>query len=271
MANVGRGASQGHSRFLNISESTSVKVSDYQKHSSAMLLNRLKWVGVALLACIGGGYVLIQNRLVGDLSDDNRFLRRELQRVAVVVKENEDLSNRLVQVSVPQISMEEPVRELLRLRGEVAVLRRQLQESQSNVWSLANASEASSFEVAQKDPQALRVERQAEIVRLESLLNALPNLDGDTQTRILRMEDDGIATLQKQLASAERRLAALQNGRSPKEASLEDTLEEVADLNKEIQQRTDGVLMGLPVKLTSLKEKESAQDKDGKQPDGQLR
>jgi hypothetical protein len=62
------------------------------------------------------------------LGEENRALREQLGQLGGLVAENERLSNLVAQASYSQSLPEERLRELLRLRGEVGVLRQQGQE-----------------------------------------------------------------------------------------------------------------------------------------------
>ena len=62
------------------------------------------------------------------LGQDNRALRQQLGQLAGLVAENERLSNLVAQASGPQSLPDERLKELLRLRGEVGVLRQQSKE-----------------------------------------------------------------------------------------------------------------------------------------------
>lgn len=68
---------------------------------------------------------VIQHRSKASLSDENQALRQQLQSVQA---DNERISNLVSQANVTPIAQSNPSEELLRLRGEVAVLRRQSNE-----------------------------------------------------------------------------------------------------------------------------------------------
>ena len=62
------------------------------------------------------------------LGEENTALRQQLDRMASLVAENERLSNFLAQAKSPRTLPDDRLKELLRLRGEVGVLREQAQE-----------------------------------------------------------------------------------------------------------------------------------------------
>ena len=81
-------------------------------------------VGVAMWLAVGH-----QARL--KLGEENKALQQQLGQMAGVVAENERLSNLVVQASRSQSLPDEQLKELLRLRGEMGVLRHQCKELES--------------------------------------------------------------------------------------------------------------------------------------------
>jgi hypothetical protein len=62
------------------------------------------------------------------LGEENKALRQQLDQIAGLVAENERLSNLVAQANSSQSLPDERLKELLRLRGEVGVLRQQSKE-----------------------------------------------------------------------------------------------------------------------------------------------
>jgi hypothetical protein len=75
---------------------------------------------IAVAIWLAVGY---QGRL--GLEEENQGLRQQLDQMAELVTENERLSNLVAQASQSQPQSEDQMRELLRLRGEVNLLRQQ--------------------------------------------------------------------------------------------------------------------------------------------------
>jgi hypothetical protein len=81
------------------------------------------------IAVVGGAiWVLMGHQLQVRLAQENGALRQELRQTASLAAENERLSNLVFQSRSTQSLPEPQMRELLRLRGEVGVLRQQSAE-----------------------------------------------------------------------------------------------------------------------------------------------
>jgi hypothetical protein len=201
-----------------------------------MLSRWLKWTGLALLAGLAVAWIMIQHRVIGELRRDNNLMPEEKQRLAGLPIENEVLSNRLAQASALQPAAEAPSSELLRLRGRVGVLRRELREAQSLARSQTSSITSSSPEGNQDSTQGLRVQHTAETIRLEAILGKIRNPDTDEQARtsLLSREDEPLRSLLAQLKSAEVKVAALQKQRGGGDPELQNATAEVADFNRRI-------------------------------------
>ena len=81
---------------------------------------------VAALAIL----LITEHRATNKLHQENQALQEQLAQSGDPGQENQRLSNLLAQASAPAALPEDQLRELLRLRGEAAVLRRQQGESQ---------------------------------------------------------------------------------------------------------------------------------------------
>jgi RNA polymerase sigma factor (sigma-70 family) len=81
-----------------------------------------------LCAIIFGGLaatVAVQHQTESKMRDENQSLRQQVAEAALLVADNESLSNRLRQASAAPSLADDQFRELLRLRGEVGRLRQQ--------------------------------------------------------------------------------------------------------------------------------------------------
>jgi RNA polymerase sigma factor (sigma-70 family) len=93
-----------------------------------MTLTKLK---LAILAAVAAGmaaWLAIELRSVSGLREENQSLQQQLGRIAQLAAENQRLSNMVVQAESAQSHSQDQLRELLRLRGEVGLLRQQSKE-----------------------------------------------------------------------------------------------------------------------------------------------
>jgi DNA repair exonuclease SbcCD ATPase subunit len=174
-----------------------------------------------------------------------------MQRLAELAKENESLSNRLAQATAHTAPSENPSRELLRLRGEVGVLRRQLQELESltNAQSSNHAAVADSAEEAQIQAQYMRLKTLIDKVGEESQPGSIPEA-----LLVNGVQDGMLSTMLCQLTLAQEKLATLQKDRGPDDPEIKDLRDQMSELSNRIQTRSDAVVQGLNAQLTSLKE-----------------
>src|SRR6266550_9636486 len=112
-------------------------------HFPTISPSKAKRSAVLLLAGLAIATILFQRRLISQLRGENVSLREDTGRLTELARENAALSNRLARATTPQFRPNDQWHELLRLRGEVGVLRRQLQEIQS----LPNAQSANRVEL----------------------------------------------------------------------------------------------------------------------------
>ncbi len=89
-------------------------------------MNKVK-IGIAGVAAVGG-LVFIGAYFQARMHEKDQALVEQADRLAQLESENQRLSNRLVNVKSRVSQASEPSRELLRLRGEVGVLRQQTNE-----------------------------------------------------------------------------------------------------------------------------------------------
>jgi hypothetical protein len=83
--------------------------------------------GVAAVAGLAS-WLAFEHQARLRLGEDHRTLKHQLNQMADLIAENEQLSNLLARASHPQSLSDDQSRELLRLRGEVGVLRQQSRE-----------------------------------------------------------------------------------------------------------------------------------------------
>ena len=97
--------------------------------SKALVMTTLQkaLITVTIIAGVGTPLVL-QLRSQAKLLAQNQSLQQQVGRLAQLAGENERLSNLVAQAAVPQAPPAEVSPELLRLRGQVGVLRQQNQE-----------------------------------------------------------------------------------------------------------------------------------------------
>src|SRR6516162_8440784 len=88
---------------------------------------KLAIVGTITVAAIAAP-VIVQHQSVSRLREENRILQEQQSNFAQLASENERLSNLVAQANRAPALEQDQVRELLRLRGEVASLRQQSKE-----------------------------------------------------------------------------------------------------------------------------------------------
>ena|SRR2546425_127110 len=226
-------------------------------HFPTISPSKAKGSALLLLAGLAIATHLFQRRLISQLSGENASLREDTGRLIELARENAALSNRLARATTPQFRPNDQSHELLRLRGEVGVLRRQLEEiqsltnAQSAAWPQTNSAASSASQ-----EMAWRAVLLADCIRLKTVLDKLkaeaPAPGGAARALLLSREDDLLKSLLEQLASAEGRLATLQKGRDPEDPEVTVIRRQMEDLSTQIQTRSDGVLSGMKVRLSAL-------------------
>ena len=113
-------------------------------------MNRLTTGIIALLAAAAGAGLTAEYRTQARLRQENESLIQQSAALDILAAENTRLSNLLAQVSHSLSTTTQSTKELLRLRGEVGVLRRQNQELAGTVEGGQRApigpAEAQAFE-----------------------------------------------------------------------------------------------------------------------------
>ncbi len=102
---------------------------------------------VTLVAASVAIPLVIQHRDQVKLRQSNQFLRQQMDQLSQLRIENERLSNLVAEAKSPQQLANDQFNELLRLRGEVGVLRQEISEMRkqkpANTQTLTSASETS--------------------------------------------------------------------------------------------------------------------------------
>ncbi len=135
-------------------------------------MTKLKF-GILLVAVTAFIAILIfmAAHLRARLHEADRKLLRQADRIAQLEAENEQLSNQIVHANNSVASGSEPSPELLRLRGEVGVLRRQTNE----LGGLRNENVRLSQAVAQSETNQVSAEDQVAL-RQNHAVNAMTAL-----------------------------------------------------------------------------------------------
>ena len=208
-----------------------------------MTMTKLK-LGVltVLLVTCAAAPLLIQRQAQIKLRQENLALRRQNNRLVEslvpLAAENVRLSNSLAQAGSVQPAKEDPSKELLKLRGEVARLRADSRESARMKSNSANAGDAAIDATAQE-----LAERASQ---LKQALAQRPNL-GIPELQFLKQKDwlDAVSNV-PQLSSDEAIREALNHLRSSAKANFGAVLQQAL---RAFTQLSGGML---PTDLTQL-------------------
>ena len=208
-----------------------------------LILAALLAVAIVILLAI----VLTQHQALQDLRASNLAQRQQLEQATL---EAQDLSNRVSRAAPAQTSPQDPSPELLRLRGEVSLLRNQLQQLQQLSKAQQPAPPAPPQDSAPppESPserwakiQALRISAQAQYLSLKTISDKLQaqaqaaDYAGMVQTiQATDKRDDILDSLLK------RRQLATQPS-------------DQAALDQQIKQRCDGIAFGFQARAESVK------------------
>lgn len=107
--------------------------------------------------------------------------------------------------------------------------------------------------------EQLRIESQSELVRQRTLLEKLNSLKSnhDRLAEVIPaagIQDTLLGSLLEQRTAAEQRLVALQREYGPQYTEVLKVTSQLADLKEKLQQREDGILLGLEAKIASLEQ-----------------
>jgi uncharacterized protein involved in exopolysaccharide biosynthesis/beta-lactamase regulating signal transducer with metallopeptidase domain len=107
--------------------------------------------------------------------------------------------------------------------------------------------------------ESLHIESQAEYVRQQALLDRLRTLGKDlNQDKLAQaiptaVPDALLSTLLEHLATAEQQLAALTKEFGPEHSEVVKTKSQIEVLHRKIQERTEGIMLGLEARVLSMK------------------
>jgi hypothetical protein len=95
----------------------------------------------SVVCCALAALLFAQSRTLRKLELDNHALHRDLEDLPRLTRENEVLSNRLAQVSGSPVVTPDPSTEVLKLRGQIGLLRREIDELRHQSSSIGAASD----------------------------------------------------------------------------------------------------------------------------------
>jgi small-conductance mechanosensitive channel len=210
-------------------------------------LRRIAIVGLS--ATIVASLLLVgQQRALTALQKENLQQKNRLEQLTA---EAQELSNRLVQATFAQSQREDPGSELLRLRGEVGVLRRQFQERGQ---AMRGKDTAPSEGVPSEQVEQLRTRSQAACERLKAVHDQLQGYGSDPDALLQGILATGIRDTILDSDRSRRQFAAEVLKDSQLKPSDVDFLKgQITDLDKQIKSRLDGFLVGLDALATHIR------------------
>ena len=219
---------------------------------------------IRIAAVVGLCWAIVASFLLLEQHQSLTALRLEVLNQRAQNKELSEqallLSNRLNGIVGVASHSEDPPREVLRLRGEIAVVRRLLSEVQQSAReNKAGSSENSSPE----NVQQLISRGQAACMRLKNLCEQLRDKEANTdpdafvQQILAVVPDSVLISLQEQRMQAVQALT--EPGLQPDKR--EGLNEAVNEISKKISDRTNGILRGLDVQQAALNELLDGMDK----------
>jgi hypothetical protein len=213
--------------------------------------------------------IALQHRAIRILREENAALRAELAQRAELAKEEGAASARAAEASGAPFVSSEPSRELLRLRGEVGVLRRQLVELEqlTNVSSRSQPPRVPIPAEVLRVIEALRVETEAEYSRVNTMVKQLKAKASDSEGLLeailaTGLRDDALNSLVAQREAAAGGLEASQKVGKAQAPQNEALANEVAELTTKIGLRCQGMVMGLDAKAAALRESLDSMQRD---------
>ncbi len=182
--------------------------------------------GQQILLCLGAGAVavllFVQHRSQIQVRQENLSLHQQLDKMSVLAAENERLSNRVVRVTQSQSLSNDQLAELMRLRGEVATLRKQKKDLQNQRATLANRPAA---------PQNAAV-RAVKVPRAAWAASGYATPEAALQTVLWAMSRGNLGTYRASLTPRGKEALASQfEGKSDSEAAA-SLAEEIRDLTE---------------------------------------
>jgi len=210
--------------------------------------------------------LLFQQHSIQSLRKENSLLRTQDEQLALMRQENQDLSNRLVEASMTPATPIAPSPELLRLRGEVGVLRRQLSELRGSTQSHAqmdppevkSADATNSFSLnteTLRRLESVRIENEVRLLQEETLLKKLQAMPKETLAKVLptAITDSLLNELLQQLDLLEQSKIALQKNVADDDPSVLTVTRQIESVERKIAERTEGIMKGMEVRVASLK------------------
>ncbi len=125
---------------------TATAVTATATQAIAMTALQKTFIIVTVAAVSATTPLLIQHQARVRLREENESLHQQVAQLAQLTAENERLSSLLAGANQPKSSPSEPSRELLRLRGEVSLLRRQNQELAKRLMDTQRTPSPTDFE-----------------------------------------------------------------------------------------------------------------------------
>lgn len=198
-------------------------------------------------ALVASLLVVKQHRALTALRQESLCQSDQVERLTAAAQ---DLSNRLVRAMSAQPKPEAPPLELLRLRGEAGILRRQLLELQQAAHEKTSAP---SEGVSLKEIEGLLRRGQGVYERLKALRDQLREKESDREALLQGIAASGIRDANLLILQTERQLAA----QSLEEPGLQPTKSDsykavVTDMDDRIQKRLTGILLGLDAQAMQL-------------------
>lgn len=155
-------------------------------------------LGIAgAIAVALGAPLIVQHQTVSKLREENQSLQLQQTRLTQLTAENERLSNQLVAANSAKVLPEGQARELLRLRGEVGLLRQQSKELER---VQAENHQLRTWQVQQLVAvQSQQVLSPADMAARNACINNLRQIDGAMQQCALenRMSQTNIVTAEQ--------------------------------------------------------------------------
>jgi polysaccharide biosynthesis transport protein len=138
-------------------------------------------------------------------------------------------------------------------QGEVERLREELKIPDAVAMFAAPMQPLSNEEVRRLD--AMRIQYQAELVSEQELLKELKSRSREDLKNALptAVPDPQLSSLLEQLNTAEQRLILQRKDYGPENLGLLNTQELVDDINRKIDERISGILVGLEVRVARMK------------------
>jgi hypothetical protein len=198
-------------------------------------------------ALVASLLVVKQHRALTALRQESLCQSDQVERLTAAAQ---DLSNRLVRAMSAQPKPESPPLELLRLRGEAGLLRRQLLELQQAAHEKTSAP---SEGVSPEEIGGLRSRGQGVYEGLKALRDQLREKESDREALLQGIVASGIRDADLAIFQTERRLAAQsleEPGLQP--TQLDSYKKVVTDMDRRIQTRLEGILLGLDAQAMQL-------------------